>query len=67
MAQFDDIIKSGFLSEAIELLEKAETRFLELESDAQNRDVLDDLFRLNHTVKSSPTLPDLRHLVLLYI
>ena len=53
MAQFDDIIKSGFLSEAIELLEKAETRFLELESDAQNRDVLDDLFRLNHTVKSS--------------
>lgn len=53
MGQFDGIIKRGFLTEASELLDRAETLFLDLEREPTNRTIVDELFRLIHTVKSS--------------
>jgi len=49
----NEIIINAFLEEAGELLSSLEGLILDLEEDPNNRDVLDALFRVIHTVKSS--------------
>jgi chemotaxis protein histidine kinase CheA len=53
MENFDDSIKREFLSEAQEMLEEVEGKFLDLERNPSDRSIMDHIFRLAHTVKGS--------------
>jgi chemotaxis protein histidine kinase CheA len=50
---FDEGIKHEFLTEAREMLEEVESKFLDLERDPTHRPTMDHIFRLAHTVKGS--------------
>ena len=50
---FEHEIKNEFLLEAKELLEQAEESFLDFERDPSEMDVIDNIFRLFHTLKGS--------------
>lgn len=51
--EFEKQIKRDFLVEAGELLEEVEAEFLKLESNPDDGSVIDQIFRLAHTVKGS--------------
>ncbi len=53
MENFDDSIKHEFLTEAREMLEEVEGKFLDLERNPADRGIMDHIFRLAHTVKGS--------------
>lgn len=53
MAQQPQEIVTMFMTDAAELLDKLESGLLALERNAQDRDVLDDIFRNMHTIKGN--------------
>lgn len=50
---FELQIKNEFVNEARELLDETESCFLELEKNPENNSLIDNIFRLAHTVKGS--------------
>ena len=53
MDDFEKELKVGFLDEAAQLLADAEQCFLQLESEKQDGEILDKIFRLAHNLKGS--------------
>lgn len=53
MDDFEKELKLGFLDEAIQAIEEVEQSFLVLESNPQDKGVLDKIFRLAHNLKGS--------------
>lgn len=53
MDDFEKELKLGFLDEAMQAIEEVEQSFLVLESNPQDKGVLDKIFRLAHNLKGS--------------
>lgn len=53
MDEFEKEVKLDFLAEAIQLLDDAEQAFLALESDKNNADLMNQIFRLAHNLKGT--------------
>lgn len=53
MDDFEKELKLGFLDEAMQAIEEVEQSFLVLESNPQDKAVLDKIFRLAHNLKGS--------------
>lgn len=53
MDDFEKEIKAGFLEEASQLMADTEKCFLQLESEPQNPELLEQIFRLAHNLKGS--------------
>jgi CheY-like chemotaxis protein/HPt (histidine-containing phosphotransfer) domain-containing protein len=51
--EFDDQLRADYLQEAKELLAETEDCFLLLEKDSGNRELIDRIFRMIHTIKGS--------------
>ncbi|MEZ4764831.1 MAG: Hpt domain-containing protein [Calditrichia bacterium] len=54
-----DQFKAAFFEEAAELLENLETSLLDLENDLNNRELLESVFRVMHTLKGSAGMVEL--------
>ncbi len=54
-----DQFKAAFVEEAAELLENLETNLLDLENDLNNRELLESVFRVMHTLKGSAGMVEL--------
>lgn len=54
-----DQFKAAFVEEAAELLENLETSLLDLENDLNNRELLESVFRVMHTLKGSAGMVEL--------
>jgi len=50
-------ILGDFLAESTEMLESLDQKFVDLESDPNNADLLNDIFRCMHSMKVSADLP----------
>lgn len=55
-SDFDDKLRLDYVQEAKELLGDAEVCFLQLEKDPGNRELIDRIFRMIHTVKGSGSM-----------
>ncbi len=55
-SEFDDKLRADYLQEAKELLGDAESCFLLLEKDHGNRELIDRIFRMIHTIKGSGSI-----------
>lgn len=55
-SEFDDKLRADYLQEAKELLADTESCFLLLEKDTSNRELIDRIFRMIHTVKGSGSI-----------
>lgn len=55
-SEFDDKLRSDYLQEAKDLLADTESCFLLLEKDNGNRELIDRIFRMIHTVKGSGSI-----------
>lgn len=53
MDEFEKEVKLDFLAEAIQLLDDAEQAFLALESDKNNANLMNEIFRLAHNLKGT--------------
>ncbi|MBP9680589.1 MAG: Hpt domain-containing protein, partial [Bacteriovorax sp.] len=53
MNEFEKEVKLDFLAEAIQLLDDAEQAFLALESDKNNANLMNEIFRLAHNLKGT--------------
>ncbi len=53
MNEFEKEVKLDFLAEAIQLLDDAEQAFLALESDKNNSNLMNEIFRLAHNLKGT--------------
>lgn len=53
MNEFEKEVKLDFLAEAIQLLNDAEQAFLALESDKNNANLMNEIFRLAHNLKGT--------------
>ena len=53
MDDFELEIKQGFLEEATQLLEQSEEVFLRLETNSEDQEAIDQLFRLAHNLKGA--------------
>jgi len=53
MDEFEIELKKDFLCEAIDLLQDAESDFLALEKDPQNKELIDAIFRFAHNLKGT--------------
>ena len=53
MDDFERELKQGFLDEAAQAVSDVEQCFLSMESDPQNQDNLNKIFRLAHNLKGS--------------
>jgi len=53
MDEFEQELKLGFLEEAADLLREAEQAFLQLESNRDNPDLINQIFRLAHNLKGT--------------
>lgn len=53
MDDFEIELKKDFLCEAIDLLQDAESDFLALEKDPQNKELIDAIFRFAHNLKGT--------------
>ncbi len=53
MDEFEKEVKLDFLAEAIQLLDDAERAFLALESDKNNANLMNEIFRLAHNLKGT--------------
>ncbi|MBC7537220.1 MAG: chemotaxis protein CheA [Bacteriovorax sp.] len=53
MDEFEKEVKLDFLAEAIQLLNDAEQAFLALESDKNNANLMNEIFRLAHNLKGT--------------
>lgn len=53
MSDFENELKIGFLEEALQSIDSVEQSFLSLESDPNNKDILNRIFRLAHNLKGS--------------
>jgi len=56
MAQQPQEIVTMFMTDAAELLDKLESGLLALEHNAQDHNVLDDIFRNMHTIKGNAAI-----------
>lgn len=55
-SEFDDKLRTDYIQEARELLADAEICFVQLERDKKNKDLIDRIFRMIHTVKGSGSI-----------
>jgi CheY-like chemotaxis protein len=55
-SEFDDKLRADYVQEARELLADAEICFVQLERDKGNKDLIDRIFRMIHTVKGSGSI-----------
>ncbi len=55
-SEFDDKLRADYLQEAKELLADTESCFLLLEKDTGNRELIDRIFRMIHTIKGSGSI-----------
>jgi DNA-binding response OmpR family regulator/HPt (histidine-containing phosphotransfer) domain-containing protein len=55
-SEFDDKLRADYVQEARELLADAEICFVQLERDKANKDLIDRIFRMIHTVKGSGSI-----------
>ena len=53
MDSFEEELKREFLAESEDLLANAEKSFLRLESERENRALLDEIFRIAHNLKGT--------------
>ncbi len=53
MDEFEKEVKLDFLAEALQLLDDAEQAFLALESDKNNANLMNEIFRLAHNLKGT--------------
>ena len=53
MNEFEKEVKLDFLAEALQLLDDAEQAFLALESDKNNSNLMNEIFRLAHNLKGT--------------
>jgi two-component system chemotaxis sensor kinase CheA len=53
MDEFEKEVKLDFLTEALQLLDDSEKAFLALESDKNNADLMNQIFRLAHNLKGT--------------
>ena len=53
MDEFEKEVKLDFLTEALQLLDDSEQAFLALESDKNNADLMNQIFRLAHNLKGT--------------
>ncbi|MBC7427130.1 MAG: chemotaxis protein CheA, partial [Bacteriovorax sp.] len=53
MDDFEKEVKLDFLTEALQLLDDSEQAFLALESDKNNADIMNQIFRLAHNLKGT--------------
>jgi two-component system, chemotaxis family, sensor kinase CheA len=56
MAIDDNKLRLAYLEEVTELLENLNTNLLAIEEDPKNKDVINEIFRLTHSIKSSSAL-----------
>lgn len=63
ISDFDPEILQDFLTESGELLEQLESDLVQLEIDAQDLDMLNQVFRAFHTIKGNALFLDLKPLV----
>ncbi|MCA9302965.1 MAG: Hpt domain-containing protein, partial [Phycisphaerales bacterium] len=63
ISDFDPEILQDFLTESGELLEQLEGDLVQLEANAQDLDMLNQVFRALHTIKGSASFLDLKPLV----
>jgi DNA-binding response OmpR family regulator/HPt (histidine-containing phosphotransfer) domain-containing protein len=54
--EFDDKLRTDYIQEAKELIADAEICFVQLERDKGNKDLIDSIFRMIHTVKGSGSI-----------